>query len=130
MLIVLKAMVCFVKNYWEWLIGFLISFVGVLISWKAYHYSKQANKDTSELIKTALNEAINTSNKEQIRNNLLGAAVSEWQLKGQAKDFLLNEFNRLQPRGWTREEFEKVYEQASIKHKGRKPKRHLFEGGV
>ena len=90
----------------------------------------QANKDTSELIKTALNEAINTSNKEQIRNNLLGAAVSEWQLKGQAKDFLLNEFNRLQPKGWTREEFEEVYKQASLKHKGRKPKRPLFDKKV
>ncbi len=120
----------FVRNHWEWLTGFLISLAGALISWKAYRYSMQANKDTSELIKIALNEAINTNNKEQIRDKLLEAAVSEWRLKGQAKDFLLNEFNRLQPKGWAREEFEKIYEQASIKHKGRKPKRPLFDKEV
>lgn len=126
--LVLKSVVYFVKNHWEWLSGFLISFIGVLVSWKAYRYSMQANKDTNELIKIALNEAINTNNKEQIRDKLLETAVSEWRLKGQAKDFLLNEFNRLQSKGWTKEEFEKIYEQAAIRKKGKRPKQPLFEG--
>jgi hypothetical protein len=130
MLIVPKTMIYFVKEHWEWLTGFLISFIGALISWKAYRYSMQANKDTNELIKIALHEAINTNNKEQIRDKLLETAVSEWRLKGQAKDFLLNEFNRLQSKGWTKEEFEEIYEQASIKKKGRKPKQPLFKRGL
>ncbi len=117
----------FVKGHWEWLTGFLISFVGVLISWKAYRYSMQANKDTNELIKIALNEAINTNNKEQIKEKLLETAVSEWRLKGQARDFLVSEFNRLQNRGWTKEEFEEIYKEASIRKKGKEPKRLLFE---
>jgi BioD-like phosphotransacetylase family protein len=90
----------------------------------------QANKDTNELIKIALNNAIDANNKEQIKDKLLETAVSEWRLKGQAKGFLLNEFNRLQPKGWTKKEFEEIYEQASIRKKGRKPKQPLFEGGV
>ena len=123
-------MMSFVRNHWEWLTGFSISLVGALISWKAYRYSKQANKDTNELIKNALNETINTNNKEQIRDKLLEAAVSEWRLKGQAKDFLLSEFNRLQPKGWTKEDFKEIYKEASIRKKGREPKQPLFDEEV
>ena len=128
MLTILKTSMYFVRNNWEWLTGFLISLTGVLISYKAYRYSMQANKDTNELIKIALSDAINTNNKEQIREKLLETAVSEWRLKGQAKDFLLDEFKRLEPKGWTKEEFKEIYEQASIRKKGKKPKQPLFGG--
>jgi len=50
----LKAMMYFVRNHWEWLTGFLISLVGALISWKAYRYSMQANKDTNEFTRVQI----------------------------------------------------------------------------
>jgi len=67
--------------------------------------------------------------KYQIRKDLIERGVSIWKEKGQAKDFLLREYEYLKDKGWSREEFEEIYKTISLQHKGKEPKSKLFTEG-
>lgn len=121
------SILTFIKLHWEWFTGIIVSIIGACISLKAYKYSKQANEDTNTLIRNALDKAVKENDKENIRNSLIESGISEWRLKGQAKIFLLNEYNRLKDRGWTKRQFEEIYKTIGMLFKGKEPKQPLFD---
>lgn len=123
-------MCSFVKQHWEWLTGFLVSLMGVIITIKAYRYAKRANEDTNVLIKQSVIDAVGRRSKEEIRDRIIHTALSEWRLKGQAVEYLRWEYNRLKDNGWTSDDFEQIYVEVGQRYKGRLPKQKLFQGQI
>lgn len=119
----------FLINHWEWFTGFAISLVGVLISYLAYKQADQASSNTNQLIKDKYEEAlklVGQISNNKIEERLIEAAISEYSRKGEVKTFLLNEFNRLKPKGWTENQFEAIYKTIGMRVKNREFKQPLF----
>ena len=117
----------FILAHWEWVTGFGVSFMGTIITIKAYRFAKRANEGTNTLIKQSVEDAVGHKSKEEIRERIIQTALSEWKLKGQASEYLRWEYERLKNQGWTQDDFEKIYEDVGMRHKNRPPKRKLFE---
>ena len=93
---------------WMYLaVTLFISLIGVYLAWKKLISDKK-------------------SAKEQIRQGLINTGISEYHQKGQAKTYLLQEFEHCRKQGWTEQEFEEIYETIGKRTKGRKFKEALF----
>lgn len=117
-------------DHWEWASSIIVAVIGVLISYKAYKYSKQANMDTNQLMMDKYEEALKIANQTKIDDvaaRLIDAALSEYRKNGQAKTFLLNEYSRLAPEGWSKEQFEQIYKTVGFRCKGREFRQPLFD---
>ena len=86
----------------------LVSIIGVVITYKAYGYTKQSVKKAA-------------------RERLFNAALDDFRSKGEPVSYLLGRWDSFKKQGWTEEEFEEIYREVYKLHKnGKDPKNSLF----
>ena len=121
-------------NHWDWLSSITLSAIGVRISFLSYRHAKEAEKGTISISKDVAEEAINRisnlnkeENRVKMREELIKAAIAEWKTKGQCRSYLATKYIYLKDKGWTKEEFESIYNEVGKLSKGRPFKQPLFE---